>query len=755
MSEDLKQQLRQLVPEFDQSAHRELFESSRGRSGANRTLTLAAAVLLVVGGVAALIWLADRDDITPADDEQPAGTEEPTTEEPATEEPPDDPARTALTEGDGYETSLVAETTVGFGNAELVLDEAAFDALWTEWNPGPDRPAVDFARSVALVTTRPDNACPDTLVRFDRTSDPGAWRAVFEDLSAACEDPLLSWIYVVAIDRAVLGETATIVLPAQEVFDVPEQRLEYVAADRPTGSSSTVDVEKMEDTGIVLDLPAAGEPALHNTSSGLLWVVAHDDGTVSVLPATIDAGRVGGEDAGSVTPQQRLVYVASGGDLFFSGPMMWDAHGRTIAGGRTNDLAGLVGRVDGDEVRVWSTDAQRVEGAPDPAPDRIGTSPDRTLAELRRAAGEPIDTPTFFTLSSSGPVWRHLDATLVVEDGVGRICELPTDVPVDEQTGCDDESAFIATLITSSEPTITTWFHPPILAFQDPLRGFTSFVPLGGTSSRNDADLGPNEPAEIEVLIETVDVCAPGAPEVVLTVGAPISLTVELGDQIGGLGSVELPPDPAQEQRAFIPIIERAWGPSWWVEVRATDDPTILYDRLEGDCEQDGSQQPPVEQPVTELTGRQFRLDDPAAVNDSSVIPRSLGLVEGYEFKGGPLLSDEAGSYGIAAEIAASDRSRPSLLVLAQLVDPTLATPVIVEITDIVEVELTDGKALSIHHIGCGADGQLSPNVIGVVDAGLEPATTDMRVPAIRAWQYTRAGLTELDAEAIRCELAG
>lgn len=531
--DDLAERLRRLEPAVDMTASRALFERSRTAPAVPRWLMPAAAALLIVGGIVGLFALGSGDD-----DVRPSAETDPADE------------RTTVTEGDGYDTVLVAEARTGFGNAELVTSDEQLDALWAEWTPGPDRPPVDFDRSVALVTTRPDNACPDTLVRFERApvdASPATWTAVFEDLSEACNDPLLSWIYVVAIDRSVLGSSSTIVLPAQEIFEVPEQRLEYVS-DGPPGTSTTDDTATLTDTGIVIDLPEVGSPTLHNLSVGLVWVVAHDDGTVSVLPGTVDVSPASSEDAGGVTLQQRLVYVSSDGDLFFSGPTTWDTHGRAITGGRLNDLGGLIGRVVDDEVQVWTSDDERVAGAPDPAPDRVGTSPERTLAELRRAVGEPIDPMTFFTLSSSGPIWRYFDATLVVETGVGRICQVPTAVPVTELTGCAAAEIAIDTQATSGDPLITTWFHAPILAFQDPMRGFTSFVPLGGISSRNDTP----EPGDPDV--EVVDVryrCGPQAGIVLVEVDLRLNVvtTVELnvierGEEIG-TGLLEGPSGPA------------------------------------------------------------------------------------------------------------------------------------------------------------------------------------------------------------------
>ena len=126
------------------------------------------------------------------------------------------------------------------------------------------------------------------------------------------------------------------------------------------------------------------------------------------------------------------------------------------------------------------SDATRIDGDPE-VPDG---------EQYALPSFETITPEQFITLSSSGPIWRAFDAALVVEDGIGRICDVDTDVLVDELGGCDESGIVIDTHITSSFPSITTWYPAPILAFQDPLRGFTNVIPLAGSISRNDAALG-------------------------------------------------------------------------------------------------------------------------------------------------------------------------------------------------------------------------------------------------------------------------
>lgn len=472
---DVATRLARLAPVVDETASRELFERGRRAPSAPRWVMSAAAAVLVAAGVAGLAVLNARDDDAPA---APVDTTVPEAVEVADPVLRPAPGETLIAGEEQFDVVTVAETTVGFGNAELVMSDDALSALWAEWNPRVEQPPVDLAGHVALVMTRPDNACPDVVTRFEVTDDDGVpvWTPVFESPVEACEDPLLSWLHVVAIDRAALGDSALIRVPATDVFDVAEQIIEYTAPGDAPGTPGEPRPVTLTATDVVVPLPPVGEPALHNTSIGLFHVVQHEGGDVSVLPATVDGHPTTAE---GVTMLQSLVVVSESGRSFSGGGDIWDAWGRGVTGGRSSDLVGYSGRVVGSEVEVLFSDATRVEG--DPA------LPDGETYPMPPDLGEPITPLEWVAMSSSGPIWRLFDAHLVVEDGVGRICRVDTDVPVTELAGCDETSIVIDTLVTSTEPDITSWYDAPVLAFQDPFRGFTTVVPLGGWSSRNDA----------------------------------------------------------------------------------------------------------------------------------------------------------------------------------------------------------------------------------------------------------------------------
>ncbi|TDT17235.1 hypothetical protein BDK89_2843 [Ilumatobacter fluminis] len=458
---DFAAQLARLAPEVDEAGAKSVFERHRQPSGTPRWLLPAAVVVLIVVGVTGLVLMRGDDATAPVS-------------------PVDDALRpndgeTLIADEAYFEVVIVAETTVGFGNAALVGSTEELDSLWAGWNPGVEQPDVEFAEAVALVMTRPDNACADVVTRFEVTNRNGVstWIPVFEERADACEDPLLSWLYVVAIDRAALGDRADIVVPAAELYDVSEQTIEYTAPDGTPDESDDAATVTLTPTDVVVPLPPEGEPELHNTAAGMFYVVNHGDGDVSVIQATIDLISPVDPDT---TNLMSFVVASESGRSFFSEGEVWDAWGRSATRDRVDDLTGYAGRVVGDEVEILASDATRVEGDPE--------VPDGEQYPLpARPFGDGITVEQFFTLSSSGPIWRMFDAQLVVEEGVGRIC--PVDEVVDP-TGCPDAGMVIDTQVRSGNADLTSWYGSPILAFQDPVRGFTHVIPLAGYSSRNE-----------------------------------------------------------------------------------------------------------------------------------------------------------------------------------------------------------------------------------------------------------------------------
>lgn len=524
MSDVLTERLARLAPEIDVGASRELFERRRDGGGAGsprrRPWLIAAAIALLLGGVVGLFAIARNDGaVTPADQSTVPG---------------DTVARPPAT-GSEFEVLGVEQIDAPFHRLFIVDDRPAYDAAMSELDPGLDRPVVDFDRHVAVVLTRPDNACPDALARFEL--DGSTWSPAFEPETTGCDEPLLSWLYVIGIDRATVAPTLTVTIAADERFDAAGASATATVSPPSGDPVGVTDPVALAETGIAVPLPTVGDPQLHATQVGFLWVVQHDDGSASVLPAVVDTAPAG--DDGSVAGLGSRV-IASRDGATFSGPRWeWDAWGRTIAGPRSEDLTGYVGEVRGAEVAILTSTARRMEGVPVvPADERAyGTSIDSVVAEL----GPPLDLDVYPTLSSIGP--RFLDATLVIENGLGTICRVDEPVPVPELPTCGDDVT-IETLVTSTEPGITSWYFGPLLVEFESVGLASRVVPLGGSASRNDAPEAFDAVA-IEVIIEEATIeCRLGrAPiariELIAGSDTAVNVVVEADGGVVGRGDAE------------------------------------------------------------------------------------------------------------------------------------------------------------------------------------------------------------------------
>lgn len=241
-------------------------------------------------------------------------------------------------------------------------------------------------------------------------------------------------------------------------------------------------------TDVVLPLPAVGEPRLHTGTFGAVWVVHHDDGTVSVLNAV--RPRSEADDGVPVEGLGHLVQPTEGGRSFVGRDHLWDAHGRTLNGPRTADLVGFAGVVVDGEVQLFVSDATRFDGDPDDPPVVLIDPPDLSGVAL-------LDLGQLATLSFSGPIWRLLDATLVVQDGVGTLCSVPDTpaTPLPELATCN--SSGVSTAVRSTQPGITKWFFGPLLTEFDQFGQIVTVAPLGSETSRDDgpADGGTEPPS--------------------------------------------------------------------------------------------------------------------------------------------------------------------------------------------------------------------------------------------------------------------
>lgn len=555
MPDLLSDQLSRLAPEVDMAASRAHFEARRdggvrfGSPAPRRTWLLAAAVAaLLVAGVVGLVALRGDDTVTPADQADDAATTLPAPEATGTE----------------FELLLVEEVAAPFHELFITGDQAEFDAAWAALGAPVDVPPVDFTRRVAVVLTRPDNACPDTLVRFD--VDGSTWTPVFAVETGGCNEPLISWVYVVAVERSAAAPEFSVSLPADELYDAPARAATAVVAP-PTGAPDVDPASpQLAETGVRLPLPEVGRPQLHATNLGFLWVVQHEDGTASVLPALVDLPA--DEDEGGMSGLAARVVASTDGATFGGPRWEWDAWGRTIGGPRSDDLVGYGGEVRGSEVVVFASDASSVPGEPVVPPGASRSY--GTAIEAQGPNVEPLDLETYLTLSSIGP--RLLDATLVVEDGLGRICDIDPSPAVPDLETCGS-GIVVDTTVTSSQPDITAWYFGPLLVEFDTVGVASRVASLGGLASRNDG-LPEFAPTEIEVIVESaVAQCRrDGTPVamVELVAGADTAVNVEIQGDGGVLGRGYVEPRDGVLTPVEIVLDRLPTGP-WTVRVLTAD----------------------------------------------------------------------------------------------------------------------------------------------------------------------------------------
>ncbi len=171
-----------------------------------------------------------------------------------------------------------------------------------------------------------------------------------------------------------------------------------------------------------------------------------------------------------------LVLPTEDGLGFVGQGLVWDSYGRTLTGPRAGDLVGYAGQIVDGEVNLFISHTNTIPGDPLDVP--VASPSLRDLDDV-----PVIDLDVLPTLSYLGPIWRYLDATLVVENGVGSLCEVADDAPVPDLETCDRG---VTTAVASTQPEITSWFFGPVLAEFDEFGEIVTIAPLGGTASRDD-----------------------------------------------------------------------------------------------------------------------------------------------------------------------------------------------------------------------------------------------------------------------------
>ncbi|MCC5953884.1 MAG: hypothetical protein JJU45_17455 [Acidimicrobiia bacterium] len=371
-----------------------------------------------------------------------------------------------------FELLELRPATEPMGTLRAAVTDEELAALWDDVGFDSAAPEVDLGRWVVVSITIPDDACPPVLAGFTRDGD--VWTPQFEELDDTCAEPLIPKTYVVAIDRSEVAPAFTLRLPADDTYGFDEQRLEVeVPPGRATANGREADTQTGPAPGAtlaVVPLPPRGEARSHLLDGRPVWVVHHDDGSATAVPAVLPpdpAAVPTAEDLDSMF--WSIVRWSPQGA--FRGPHTWDAWGRALTAGRHADLTDYVAEVDGDRVVVRQWDGERVPGQPvlPSVPVDAGLAPD--VVSSPDATG---DLPEEVRGLPAG--WQMVGVAAVGAEGVLRLCVVTDDsFP---PSSCPDDAPVVAGAEVPDG--IMSWHFAPLLVRIDDGGQISAVVPLGG-----------------------------------------------------------------------------------------------------------------------------------------------------------------------------------------------------------------------------------------------------------------------------------
>lgn len=318
--------------------------------------------------------------------------------------------------------------------------------------------AVDWESQVALVLSIGDDLCPRVLVAIDVTD--AVARPVFTEPGyLSCEDPLVSYTVIAAVDRSVLADASSLELSAELASaDVDTTISVDVTPSAAALTVSPVDVSFGEPSGEA-PLPARGEVRTATLRDGTpVFVVHHHDGTVSALDPR-------GADQNVDGLFQTVHWVAATRN--FLGRGAWDEYGRRLDGFRTSDLVGFATRVSDGVVEIGSA-----VSAPAGSPIAITGGPP-AMADQSIEPASPLSLEQAMALPPGSTAW--IDAVVSSMPDAARVCAF--DDRVDERPDCHEGSP-TADGVTS-EPGWSATYFGPLLATRAP-DGFERIAFSGG-----------------------------------------------------------------------------------------------------------------------------------------------------------------------------------------------------------------------------------------------------------------------------------
>ena len=351
----------------------------------------------------------------------------------------------------------------------IVDDAAELTAILAKLHEPPEVETlgIDWATEVAMVTTISSNACPPVLSSLridDAVAQPVFALSRSVDM---CNDILLAFTTVAAVERSVLAPVSILELPP-ELSDGSRVAVDVdVEAEVANSVPASTPVQTETEFGSVQGdaaVPAEGEASVATLSDGTpVFVVHHHDGTISALdPRGRDnlEGRTGVVEWSVKTRN-------------FSSAGPWDEYGRRLDGFRSSDLRSFQTRLVGDRVEIGAETATPA-GAPIPetvdpvASIRAGIDLGSALS-VTDALAEPIGTTVI------------VDASVVVEADMALVCG-PRPSKIFPIARCEPGSPTAAW--PPGMPGLRQEYFGPLLATRT-ASGFDFIAATGGTAGES------------------------------------------------------------------------------------------------------------------------------------------------------------------------------------------------------------------------------------------------------------------------------
>ena len=410
-----------------------------------------------------------RVDVPLLPDENPAPSSTPPSGPPNTDPVPAPPV-------DSFEV-LAVQAGMDMGVLRSAVDIEELARLWADGRLEGQLPELDFDRWIVVSIAIPDDACPPTLGEFDVT-DGAIWTAVFVETANECIEPLIPKTYVVAIDRSSVSPRFTLRLPGDPTFDFEEQRLEIKVPDAGDPPAVTEPVpENVDDPESVVPLPDRGDAVSLIADDGTpWWIVHHEDGTASALPAVTRISNTLGVESLAVDERGAIVRWRPNARRFEAGALAFDEYGRALTTGRDDDLADYTAEIRGDTVIVRPSGVDRVPA--DPVRPSTRSTPEQGV--------EPILPEVRSLPADLDAGWSQIDATLVSHIGTWSICDVDVSDPVPDLATCPEEALIATGLEGGHDEGYTNWYFGPLVMHVDRSGAIDLIVTTGGYASSVD-----------------------------------------------------------------------------------------------------------------------------------------------------------------------------------------------------------------------------------------------------------------------------